>query len=134
VSEHPLHLRIVLVAPPPDVAFAIGSKGAEPLIQRMRSRGKDLTVEVVARVKDGRLLGNEIHGPPAARFVYVCSGTLAGDPTSCWTRRAKVPLSGITSAMLSAGRTLEARVSGLARDGGPACGSVPLLGRGWVRR
>jgi hypothetical protein len=133
MSESELVLRIVLVAPPSEVTFCIGSRSGE-LIQQARSSGDDLAFEVVARVKDGRLLGQEIQGPPEARFIYVCSGAMAGDAKSCWQRRAKVPLSSITRAMMSAGRALEARIAGCSKDGGPACATVPLLGKGWKPR
>jgi len=48
-----------------------------------------------------------------------------------WQRRAKVPLDGITWSMIKKGSVIEARISGTARDGGPACATVPLLGGGW---
>jgi len=57
--------------------------------------------------------------------------TLAGEVPSCWTRRAKVPLAGITDALIATGEILEARFAGTARDGGPACATVPLLDGGW---
>lgn len=127
-----LRLRIVLVGPPADTTFCVGSKrGGFP--QVVRSSGADLTFEVVARFDKGRLLGDEIQGPPTARFVYICSGTLAGDATCGWTRRAKVPLASITAEQRAAGGTLEARIAGCAKDGGAACATVPLLGRGWTR-
>ena len=52
-------------------------------------------------------------------------------------RRAKVPLSSIREELVDAasgipGGYLAAQVDGTARDGGPACGSVPLRGGGWV--
>jgi hypothetical protein len=58
---------------------------------------------------------------------------MAGQADSCWTRRAKVPLTGIGTTLLQSalagnGRMLETRISGKARDGGPACATVPLLG------
>jgi hypothetical protein len=67
---------------------------------------------------------------------HVNSGTSAGQADSCWSRRAKVPLAGITPALLqSAIRSphgmLEAKITGTGRDGGPACASVPLLA-GWT--
>lgn len=78
-------------------------------------------------------LGPFTQGPRGARFVYVNSGTLAGQANTKWTRRAKVPLSGITWAMIkrAKGAILEARIDGVGRDGGPACGTVPLLDGGW---
>jgi hypothetical protein len=79
-------------------------------------------------------LGPYTQGPPAARFVYVNSGTLAGQPDSCWTRRAKVPLTSITWTLIDEARTgdslLEIEINGTGRDGGPTCGSV-RLSSGW---
>jgi hypothetical protein len=128
-----LTLRIVVVAPPPGVTFSIGSKRAGHFPGQVRSTGADLTFEVVARVKDGRLLGDEVQGPPAERFIYVCSGTHAGDAAATWTRRAKVPLAEITLATMAKGGTLVGKIAGKARDGGAVCASVPLLGGGWKR-
>ena len=78
--------------------------------------------------------GLHVHGPRHGRFLYVASGTLAGQAESCWTRRAKVPLLGVDAAVPL---TLDvmpplivATIAGRAGDGGPACASVPLL-RPW---
>lgn len=131
-----LALRLVVVAPPPDVMFCIQGKPGERF-DEVRSKGADLTfdftVNHAGELPDGapRFLGKVVQGPPAARFVYLCSGTLAGDPESCWTRRAKIPLAGIPLELCRSGRRLEARIDGRARDGGPACATVPLLGKGW---
>jgi hypothetical protein len=80
-------------------------------------------------------LGAFAQGPPAGRFVYINSGTLAGQADSVWTRRAKVPLAGITWAMIerarAAGSMLETEIERTARDGGPVCATVPLLSGGW---
>ena len=56
-----------------------------------------MTFELEVRVgtrSDGQpnFLGPFAQGPPADRFVYINSGTLAGQAESEWTRRAKVPL------------------------------------------
>ena len=50
-----------------------------------------------------------------------------------WDRRAKVPLGGLTWALLRSARrkrgaVVEARIDGEGREGGPACGTVPLVG------
>ena len=76
-------------------------------------------------------------GPADSRFVYVNSGTRAGQFDSCRDRRAKVALPGITAAqagqvLADDGLILEARIFGKTRDGGPMCASVPLLGGGWT--
>jgi hypothetical protein len=98
----------------------------------------DVTVRVGSPRPDGQptFLGRVTQGPPTERFVYVTSGKRAGQPDSCWDRRAKVALKGITPQLIAAvqqqpGARLEARVAGTAADGGPACATVPLLDGGW---
>jgi hypothetical protein len=59
---------------------------------------------------------------------------MAGETVARWTRRAKIPLAGITWPMIAKaanGGFLEAGIAGTARDGGPACATVPLLDQGW---
>ena len=96
-------LRIVVVSPSPGVTFSLQGKPGE-LIDPVRSDGGDIAFDFSVRLgpplPDGRprFLGKLVQGPPSARFVYVCSGTMAGDAQSCWTRRAKVPLAGIGCA------------------------------------
>lgn len=101
------------------------------------SQAFDFALRVGER-PDGQpnFLGPFAQGPPDGRFVYVNSGTLAGQANSCWTRRAKVHLSGITRQMIEQvladpEAVLEARIWGLAKDGGPACATVPILDGGW---
>ena len=74
-------------------------------------------------------LGPFSQGPKSARFVYINSGTAAGQIDSCWSRRAKVPLMEITtgevkSVLKKPGSRIEARLNGVGRDGGPVCASV----------
>lgn len=83
-----------------------------------------------------RLVGKFAQGPPEARFVYTYWGTSAGQFGSPWTRRAKIPLRGITatqiaSVMKDPALLLEARIRGVAKGGAPACATVPLLSD-WV--
>ncbi|MGH7150201.1 MAG: DUF5990 family protein, partial [Planctomycetota bacterium] len=81
-------MRIVVVRPPRDVLFGIQGRPNE-LLKQARSRGGDLAFDFELRVPPGpsdrspRLLGAAAQGPPATRFVYVCSGTYAGDAGSC---------------------------------------------------
>lgn len=138
--KHEIPLRITLVQPPPGVTFRL-QRGRTELVEPAREGEGEVVFELTIAVADGapdappRLLGDFTQGPPQNRFVYVNSGTLAGEPNSCWTRRAKVPLRGITRAMiemaLAAGAVLEARIAGRAKDGGPVCASIPLLDGGW---
>ena len=131
-----LQLRVVVAAPPTGVAFAV-QRGRADLLAPISTTSDALVFEFPVSVADvsshpPRLTGEFAQGPPAARFVYVNSGTYAGQLGSCWSRRAKVPLSGITAALVQAALRhpsgiLEARISGIGRDGGPACATVPLL-------
>jgi hypothetical protein len=144
-GEREIPLRVTLVDPPPDVLFCL-QRGRSELVSARRTTGKPESFDFTARAKSlagGRvnLLGPFTQGPPAQRFVYVNSGTLAGDAGSCWSRRAKVALTAIDQALVDQvlsmpGARLEARIAGTARDGGPACASCKLLAPGWkvVRR
>jgi hypothetical protein len=129
-------IRITLVRPPTGVDFCMQTRGKE-LVGRTRSTGKDLAFEVIVGVDDGpRFSGPCTHGPAAARFLYVCSGTRAGQADSCWSRRAKIPLTGIPSALVERARKrpsarLEVRIEGTGKDGGPACATVEPLAPGW---
>ena len=102
--ERELKLRIILERPPADVDFGLqkGRGNEYEVIQKQRSTAKDLTFEFDVRVKDSRneaqptFLGPFVQGPPAERFVYIDIGTCAGQADSCWSRRLKIPLRGIT--------------------------------------
>jgi len=130
--RHEITLRIVLEGPPKDVDFALqkGRGSLYEMAQKQRSAGKDLTFEFTLAIKDGvadvmaALSGPFVQGPPRERFVYIDIGTYAGQADSCWSRRMKVPLSGITTKMVQTGGILEARVPGTGRDGGPNCATV----------
>ena len=132
-------LRIVVVDPPAGVPWAVQLGRAELLPPRSRGRAIvfEFTVALGPPDADGNptFRGPATQGPPATRFVYVTSGRRAGDAASPWDRRAKVPLAGITAALLAArraapGSVLEARIAGTDRRGGPACATVPVVG-GW---
>lgn len=134
-------LRIVVVEPLAGVPYRL-QVGKDKLLEPTSAQGKEIVFEFDVRLgeplPDGRprFLGPHVQGPPTARFVYINTGASAGQHDSCWQRRAKVPLAGITAALLkklgkAPAGALEARVNGLAKDGGPACASVPLLGAGW---
>jgi hypothetical protein len=135
-----LPLRIVMASPPKGVAIAM-QEGRDALLPPSATSGHDLifdfdvVVEGVAADGRPRVLGRVVQGPPLGRFVYVNSGTYAGDGASPWARRAKVPLSTLDWAAIEAlkpGQRLEARFFGQDRCGGPACASVKLLPPGWT--
>ena len=120
-----VNLRIVLERPPAGVDFGLqkGRGSDYETVQKQRSPGADLTFEFSAPWKGGPR-GPFVQGKPSERFVYLDIGTAAGQVDSCWTRRLKIPLSGIEHA----GR-YETRVPGTGKDGGPSCGTVkPFAG------
>jgi Family of unknown function (DUF5990) len=135
--ERDLTLRIVLEKPTPGVDFGVqkGRGGDYETIQKQRSDGKDLCFEFSVRVKtvDGdtapNFLGPMVQGPSGARFVYIDIGTYAGQKGTRWSRRLKIPLTGITRKMVDGVVGLETYVRGTGKDGGPGCGTAkPFAG------
>ena len=136
---HKLYLRIVVMDPPPGVEWRAQSGQHELLPPRSASRDAIAFEVDVTVTTEGPVVfrGAVTQGPPKARFIYVNSGTRAGQPDSGWDRRAKIPLAAITRTQVDQALTrsdtlLEGRIAGTSRDGGPACATVPLLGEGWV--
>ena len=135
---HELTLRIVVVRPPSGVEWRVQS-GRDELLAPRSASPDEIAFEVKVNVTEqGPVIfrGAVTQGPPKARFVYVNSGTRAGQTESCWDRRAKISLAAITRAQVDqvlerSGALLECRILGTSRDGGPACATVPLLTGGW---
>ena len=74
-------------------------------------------------------LGKYAQGPKDARFVYVNSGTYAGQHQTRWSRRAKLSLMTISGKQIKEvldgkAARIEASFPGIGRDGGPTCASV----------
>jgi hypothetical protein len=126
MTDQNVFLRIIVENPP--VRFAV-QRGKAELLDATSASAKQQVFEFSVRARDDgsggapNFLGPFAQGPVGGRFVYVNSEG----------RRAKVPLGGITWSLIrdAAGSVIEARISGTARDGGPACATVPLLGGGW---
>lgn len=140
-TEGEITLRVVVLHPPAGVAFRM-QRGRDGLVDAVSAADGVLVFEAAVRVGGRRadggpnLLGPFAHGRPDDRFLYVNSGTSAGQPGSCWTRRAKVRLGGIgwelvDRALRDSAIVLEARLQGTGRDGGPVCAGVTLLDGGW---
>jgi len=134
-------LRVTIVRPPPNVDFRL-QRGRSDLVPPSGTADAEIRFDFALRLGPMRhpnrpnLVGAFAQGPPSSRFLYVNAGTRAGQADSCWDRRAKVPLHGISSDLIRAALAvgdvvLEARIEGTAQDGGPACATVPLLGVGW---
>ncbi|MGH9162256.1 MAG: DUF5990 family protein [Vicinamibacteraceae bacterium] len=135
--ERELRVRIVLQRPPSGVAFGVqrGHGAAYATVQTQRSDGRDLQFEfsVALKAENKRTTpdfgGPFVQGPPDARFIYIDIGRHAGQADSIWSRRLKIPLSGITWDAIDRGARdpqtmLETRVPGTGRDGGPNCAAV----------
>jgi Family of unknown function (DUF5990) len=142
-SEIIVPLRIILVDPPPGVDFGIqeGKGNDYKTIGVQRSKAGNLILECSIKVKgnltDGRpnFVGPISQGPPTDRFIYIDIGKLAGQIDSCWQRRIKIPLEGITWEMIrsvadSPMRLLQASIPGSGKDGGPSCATVKPID-GW---
>ena len=141
LMDHEIALRIILEKPTAGVDFGLqhGHGNDYETIQTQRSKGKDLSFEFTVRVKTGKdpapnFLGPVVQGPTGERFVYIGIGTYAGQKETCWSRRLKVPLRGITWEMIdgamAAEQLLETRVPGTGKDGSPSCATVKPL-PGW---
>src|ERR1700741_4822737 len=125
--DQEVSLGIVVVNPPAGARFAV-RRGKDELLEARRATAGELIFEFPIRVRnDGseggpNFLGPFAQGPRDARFVYVNSRMTAGVSGS-WTRRAKIPLRGITWAMIGnakPGSFIEAKIAGTGRDGGHA--------------
>ena len=80
---------------------------------------------------DNRLTGPFVRREGSERrFLYIGIGTHAGFPGPTWSRRPKIDVHDIPADLLQTarqGRTLEVRLPGRAKDGGPACATVHPL-------
>lgn len=134
-TELTVTLRIIVGSPIAGVAYGVqDGKGTGYKVSRLQiSTDRDLVFDVQLQVKQlesgqPNFVGSLAQGPPAARFVYLNIGKSAGQAGSTWNRRLKVPLMGITSAMVeqaaSEKRVLQAKFLGRAKDGGPSCATV----------
>jgi hypothetical protein len=137
-DDRAVRLRIRVSDPVPGCTYGLQLRGGS-VEQAQVGAAADLvfTTDITLTTKPATdFRGVHVQGPKGGRFLYINSGTLAGQSDSCWTRRAKVPLNGLEQALPSAPGTapleIETRIAGRARDGGPACASVPLL-QPWKR-
>ena len=87
--------------------------------------------DILVDVSNGRpnFVGPFAQGPKDSRFVYVNSGTYAGQNETCWARRAKISLMQIDKEQIleilnDPTSRLETSFAGTGSDGGPTCASV----------
>ena len=127
--------RITVVDPPAGVWMKV-QKGKDELIDPEILKDASLQFEFLITVDLGsgtpNFLGKFAQGPKDARFVYVNSGSYAGQTATHWGRRAKLSLMSITSAMVDSALStkegwLETTINGTGKDGGPVCASIKGL-------
>jgi hypothetical protein len=140
--ESAITLQIILVKPTSGVVFGLqkGSGNNYETVQKQIPASNDLSFTFAINVKGDRgkdefpkFSGSFVQGPAGSKFVYIDIGGCAGQPHTVWSRRLKVPLTGITWKdidSLSGNSILQATVPGTGKDGGPNCATVKPFG-GW---
>lgn len=139
-----INLQIILAQPPSNVLFGLqkGSGNSYETVQKHTSASEDLlfTFPITIKgdkVKDAfpKFSGPFVQGPTGGKFVYIDIGTYAGQFDTIWSRRLKIPLTGITwelidQLIVDPALLLETKVPGTGKDGGPNCATVKPF-EGW---
>ena len=107
-------------------------RGKDELLDPVRTSPEELVFEFYLTVdlsqETPNFLGKYSQGPKDARFIYVNSGTYAGQHITPWARRAKLSLMSVTRKqiedILENSGVLACEFNGVGRDGGPTCASV----------
>lgn len=131
-------LRLTIHDPVPGVCYSLQGKDGElqgkdgEPIDAVTATEAPLSLNAPVTLNDDdRLTGPFVRREgPERRFVYIGIGTHAGLPSPTWSRRAKIDVHDIPADVLDAARqgsTLEIRLPGRAKDGGPACATVRPL-------
>lgn len=132
--KYEIPFRIVVTNPLQGVSMQV-QRGKDELLAPAASSNSAITFEFGLTVdraeSNGSLnfLGKYAQGPKDARFVYVNSGTYAGQHLTCWARRAKLSLMSVTeeqirTVLAGTGLVIETTMPGVGRDGGPTCATV----------
>lgn len=125
----------VIVRNPPSGAVMKVQNGKTDLLEP-RANGNVLIFEFELNVdltsEKPNFLGPFAQGPKDARFIYVNSGTYAGQAIAYWSRRAKLSLMSISrkeieQVLKSAGARIETEINGTGSDGGPVCATIKGL-------
>jgi hypothetical protein len=133
---------VCVVSPPKGVLFAIQRAQAGllvPFAQQPDALWFAFSLYVGPRLAGGAFnyRGEFAHGPSADRFVYINAGRLAGQPDSCWERRAKLKLASAPALMVQAvvdrdDLAIQATVLGTTADGGPVCAALRPAAVRWT--
>jgi hypothetical protein len=139
--ESEITLQIILIKPTPKCVFGLqkGSGNNYETVQKQIPTSNDLTFTFSIKVKGDKLKdqlpklsGSFVQGSADNKFVYIDIGTYAGQTDTIWSRRLKIPLTGITWGdidSLTSNSMLQTSVPGTGKDGGPNCATVkPFAG------
>jgi len=130
--KHIVPFRVIVTAPLAGIRMMV-QRGRDELLRPVAAGVDELQFEFEIDVDlsgvEPNFLGKYAQGPKNARFVYVNSGTYAGESHSCWGRRAKLSLMTITREQVERvlngeDLLLETTMPGVGKDGGPTCASV----------
>jgi hypothetical protein len=133
-SAEPLSIRLICLEPPPELYEGEPTEfGLQDRDQRLHAGLQQVdgslcfSFEIEVRTTDDSVAfaGPFVHGKRGDQFLYLSQRRPAGD----WIKRLKIPLSGISSALLAqipVGGGLTARISGAG------AARTPLLGEGWT--
>ena len=129
--KHEIPIRISVIEPPRGVTTKV-QRGKDELLDPLQRTADSLAFEFTISVditeSVPNFLGKYAQGPKDQRFVYVNSGTYAGQVSSHCGRRAKISLMTITrkqiEAVINGEGVLFTEYNGTGRDGGPTCASV----------
>lgn len=142
-SASPAELQFILLVTgaPAGVRFAV-QHGRDGLLPPYASTADGLSFAITLglgpSLPDGsfNFRGPFAQGTPADRFIYLNSGTYAGQPDTPWARRAKIKMAGVPRPLVEAAagdpnRAIEVRFHGTAKDGGPVCATVDPQAIAW---
>lgn len=133
--RYEIQFRIIVDRPLPGVSMQV-QRGKNELLPPATVSGESITFEfpVTVELRDTVLnfLGKYAQGPKDSRFVYVNSGSYAGQNGTRWNRRAKLSLMSITQeqvekVLVDPGNFIEVTMPGVGKDGGPSCASIKGL-------
>ena len=125
-------LRMILEKPVAGVEYGVqkGKGAVYETIQKQKAGFSDLVFEIPVLAKSDEQgnyswTGPFIQGKAGERFIYIDIGTYAGQVDSPWSRRLKIPLTGISNTVMDTLHpVLVTRVPGTGKDGGPNCATV----------
>jgi hypothetical protein len=133
-------LRIVIQNSVDGTLYGL-QKGKVPNYQTVQAQlgnGQDLTFSFTVQVKEAseslpKIAGPFVQGPAGKRFIYIGTGSYAGQPGASWSGRIKVPLSEAVfknKLPLEGNSFLYCTVPGRNVDGKPVFATVKPFG-GW---